>query len=108
MNAGAVDALDVSERAVRMAACLVERYADPAVAAFGRIGYCGAESRMWSGKFRRAAPSAKRDRFWLSVALLIGTAYMRRGCPTNYELAARQAIDGARKALAAQEAHRRL
>lgn len=95
--ANKVDVLGVPARVIRVAACLAERYSNSDVAAFGRIGYCGAENRMWSGKFRRVKASPCRDRFWRSVALLLGAAYTRYGCPTDYEIAARRAIEEARR-----------
>jgi len=92
--------LGVSARAIKVAACLAERYVCPEGAAFGRVQSSASEWRMWSGKFRRVAPSPRRDQFWQSVAGLLVSAYIRRGCATNYEAAARRAIEAARADLA--------
>jgi hypothetical protein len=86
-------------RVVRAAAVLAERYLNGDVAAYGRLHF--AEGRMWSGKFRRATASERRDQFWFSVGRALGAAYGRRGCPTDYERAMRRAIDSARELIAA-------
>lgn len=90
----------VPTRVIRVAACLAERYANPEVAAFGRLRG-GAEYQMWSGKFRRTATSERRNIFWRTVAGVLVDAYVRYGrSPTNYEATMRRAIENARATLA--------
>jgi len=81
-------------RVIKAAAALAERYMNPDVAAYGRLHF--AEGRMWSGKFRRAPASERREQFWFSVGRALGAAYGRRGCPTDYERDMRREIDSVR------------
>jgi len=79
--------INESRRVIHAAAILAERYMNPDVAAYSR-------------KYYAEGVSVRRADFWFRVGRLLGAAYGRRGCPTNYEIAARRAIDAARAALA--------
>lgn len=92
----------LSQRTIRAAAILAERFQNPDVAAYNR-------SR--SGRRHRSigyivAPSTqRREHFWFGVGCALSAAYGRRGTPTDYERAVRESIDCARAAIAkAQEA----
>lgn len=88
---------DLAPRAIRVAAILAERYANPDVAAYNRARGGG---RHRAGRYIVAPSSARREHFWFCVGRALGAAYGRRGCPTHYETSVRHAIDGARAAIA--------
>lgn len=73
---------------------------NPDVAAYNRSR---GGSRHRAGRYITAPSSRRREHFWFVVGRALGAAYGRRGMPTTYERAVRQAIDDARAAIAKAE-----
>lgn len=67
-----------SRRVILAAAILVTRYGNGDVAAY---------NRSYHAKTERARV------FWHRVGRALGAAYIRHGCPTDYERATRRAIE---------------